>query len=64
VTQSAATVLMCDLAKYQAGKISLNDIRQNWANGKYAGAPREWAIAAIDHAKKQKLAPPTGPCFL
>jgi hypothetical protein len=54
VTQSAATVLMCDLAKYQSGKISLNDIRQNWANGKYAGAPREWAIAAIDHAKKQK----------
>jgi hypothetical protein len=54
VTQSAATVLMCDLAKYQSGKISLNDIRQNWANSKYAGAPREWAIAAIDHAKKQK----------
>jgi hypothetical protein len=54
VTQSAATVLMCDLAKYQAGKLSLNDIRQNWANRKYEGAPREWAIEAIAHAKRQK----------
>jgi hypothetical protein len=53
-TNSAATSLMCDLAKYQSGSISLNDIRQNWANGKYAEAPREWAIAAIEEAKKQK----------
>jgi len=45
---------MCDLAKYQAGSISMNDIRQNWANRKYEGAPREWAIEAIAHAKKQK----------
>jgi hypothetical protein len=45
---------MCDLAKYDLGSISMDDIRKNWANGKYAGAPREWAIASIDHAKKQK----------
>ena len=51
---SAATNLMCDLIRYQAGKLSMDDIRKNWAKGKYAGAPKEWAIAAIEHAKRQK----------
>lgn len=51
---SAATSLMCDLAKYDLGSISLDDIRKNWAKGKYKGAPEAWAIAAIEHAKRQK----------
>lgn len=51
---SAATRLMCDLAKYQQGGISLDDIRQNWSTGHYAGAPKEWALEAIAIAKRQK----------
>jgi hypothetical protein len=54
VDGSAATNLMCDLAKYDLGSISMNDIRKNWAKGKYAGAPKGWAISAIEHAKRQK----------
>jgi len=45
---------MCDLIKYDLGRISMDEIRKHWAKGKYAGAPKEWAIAAIDHAKQQK----------
>jgi hypothetical protein len=45
---------MCDLAKYDLGSISMDDIRKNWAKGKYAGAPKGWAIDAIEHAKRQK----------
>jgi hypothetical protein len=45
---------MCDLAKYQQGGISLDDIRQNWSKGQYAGAPKEWALEAIVIAKRQK----------
>jgi len=51
---SAATNLMCDLIRYQSGKISLDDIRKNWAKGRYKGAPEAWAIEAIAHAKRQK----------
>jgi len=51
---SAATSLMCDLAKYHMGRMSMDDIRKHWAKGKYAGAPKDWAIAAIEHAKRQK----------
>jgi hypothetical protein len=51
---SAATNLMCDLARYHNNAISMDDIRKHWAKGKYAGAPEEWAIAAIEHAKRQK----------
>jgi len=51
---SAATNLMCGLAKYDLGSISLDDIRKNWAKGKYKGAPEAWAVAAIEHAKRQK----------
>jgi len=54
VTKSAATDLMCDLAKYDLGSISMDDIRKNWAKGKYSKAPKEWALAAIEHAKRQK----------
>jgi hypothetical protein len=54
VDGSAATNLMCDLIRYQSGKISLDDIRKHWAKGKYAGAPKGWAISAIEHAKRQK----------
>ena len=54
MTKSAATSLMCDLAKYHKGRISMDDIRKHWAKGKYAGAPKEWAVAAIEHAKQQK----------
>jgi hypothetical protein len=43
---------MCDLAKYQQKGISLDDIRQNWSKGEYAGAPKEWALAAIAHARQ------------
>jgi len=51
---SAATRLMCDLIKYDLGSISLDDIRKNWAKGRYKGAPEAWALAAIEHAKRQK----------
>jgi len=51
---SAATSLMCDLAKYHMGRMSMDDIRKHWAKKKYAGAPKDWAIAAIEHAKRQK----------
>jgi hypothetical protein len=51
---SAATSLMSDLIKYDLGSISLDDIRKNWAKGRYKGAPESWAIAAIEHAKRQK----------
>ena len=51
---SAATKLMCDLIKYDLGSISLDDIRKNWAKGRYKGAPEAWAIEAIAHAKRQK----------
>jgi len=49
---SAATRLMCDLAKYQRGAISLDDIRQRWSKGIYSKAPQEWALAAIAHARQ------------
>jgi hypothetical protein len=45
---------MCDLIRYQSGKISLDDIRKNWAKERYKGAPEAWAIEAIAHAKRQK----------
>jgi hypothetical protein len=45
---------MCDLIKYDLGSISLDDIRKHWAKGRYKGAPEAWAIAAIEHAKRQK----------
>jgi hypothetical protein len=45
---------MCDLIRYQSGKILLDDIRKNWAKGRYKGAPEAWAIEAIAHAKRQK----------
>jgi hypothetical protein len=45
---------MCDLIRYQAGKLSMDDIRKHWAKGKYAGAPEAWALEAIAHAKRQK----------
>jgi len=51
---SAATNLMCDLIKYDLGRISMDEIRKHWAKGKYAGAPKGWAISAIEHAKRQK----------
>ena len=51
---SAATNLMCDLIRFQAGKLSMDDIRKHWAKGKYAGAPEAWALEAIAHAKRQK----------
>ena len=51
---SAATSLMCDLIKYDLGSISLDDIRKNWAKGRYKGAPEAWAIEAIAYAKRQK----------
>jgi hypothetical protein len=51
---SAATKLMCDLIKYDLGRISMNEIRKHWAKGKYKGAPEAWAIAAIEYAKRQK----------
>jgi hypothetical protein len=54
VDGSAATNLMCDLIRYQSGKISLDDIRKNWAKERYKGAPEAWAIEAIAHAKRQK----------
>ena len=51
---SAATNLMCDLIKYDLGRISMDEIRKNWAKGRYKGAPEAWAIEAIAHAKRQK----------
>jgi hypothetical protein len=54
VDGSAATNLMCDLIRYDMGMISMNDIRKNWAKGKYVGAPKGWAISAIEYAKRQK----------
>ncbi len=51
---SAATNLMCDLIRLQSGKLTMDDIRKHWAKGKYKGAPEAWAIAAIEHAKRQK----------
>ena len=53
-TGKAATDLMCDLARYHMGGISMDDIRKHWAKGKYAGAPKDWAIAAVEYAKRQK----------
>ena len=54
MTKGAATDLMCDLIRYQSGKLSMDDIRKHWAKGKYTGAPEEWALAAVEHAKRQK----------
>lgn len=54
MTKGAATDLMCDLLRYHMGGISMDDIRKHWAKGKYAKAPQKWAIAAIEHAKRQK----------
>jgi hypothetical protein len=51
---SAATSLMCDLAKYHMGRMSMDDIRKHWAKGKYVEAPEAWALKAIAHAKRQK----------
>jgi len=51
---NAATKLMCDLIKYDLGRISMDEIRKHWAKGKYKGAPEAWAIAAIEYAKRQK----------
>jgi hypothetical protein len=45
---------MCDLIRLQSGKLTMHDIRKNWAKGRYKGAPEAWAIAAIEHAKRQK----------
>ncbi len=52
--KSAATDLMCDLIRYQAGKLTMDDIRKHWAKGRYVGAPEAWALEAIAHAKQQK----------
>lgn len=51
---SASTRLMCDLARFQMGGMTMDDIRKNWAKGDYKGAPEAWALAAIDHAKRHK----------
>lgn len=51
---SAATRLMCDLMRFQSGRLSMDDIRKHWAKGQYAGAPEAWALEAINHAKRQK----------
>jgi len=50
----AANDLMCDLARYHMGGLSMDDIRKHWAKGKYAAAPKEWAIWAVNYAKGQK----------
>jgi len=50
----AANDLMCDLARYHMGGLSMDDIRKHWAKGKYAAAPKEWAIWAVNYAKRQK----------
>jgi hypothetical protein len=45
---------MCDLMRYQSGRLTMDDIRKHWAKGQYAGAPEEWAVKAINYAKRQK----------
>jgi hypothetical protein len=52
--ESAATRLLCDLIRYEDDKLTLADIRKRWKDGVYQGAPEAWAIAAIEHAKRQK----------
>jgi hypothetical protein len=45
---------MCDLIRFQSGKLTIDEIRQNWSKGKYKGAPEKWALEAIAIAKLQK----------
>lgn len=49
---SAATKLICDLARIQKGTMTMQELRQNWSKGQYAAAPQEWALWAIKQATR------------
>ena len=42
MSDSAATEFHKDLVRLQMGKLTLNDLRTHWKNGKYKGVPEQW----------------------